>query len=256
MPTNGLSGGTLPSSRIRSTLPPWSSVFCARSCSCDRRRSGRAVRRDRTRFGRRNSCVDALQLLATKMSLRLSAPCRRTGRGPGRRDRRCLPAWCTRDTAACSRRTSDAARPRAVRPSTAPHRRHAGDRLRIEHAVADDPQAALALGDEHVAVGQERQAPGMGQTGRDDADADLVERGFERLRQRRQGWRRPGGSRAAAAASQRPGRRAAPRCPSWAAATCRAAAPIVTAATASADTPPQRSRPLSAQAFVSSATPR
>jgi hypothetical protein len=30
---------------------------------------------------------------------------------------------------------------------------HAGDGLGIEHAVADDPQPAVALGDEHPAVG-------------------------------------------------------------------------------------------------------
>ena len=35
----------------------------------------------------------------------------------------------------------------------------AGDRLGIERAVADDAKAAGPLGDEHVAVGQEREAP-------------------------------------------------------------------------------------------------
>ena len=39
------------------------------------------------------------------------------------------------------------------------HLRQAGDRRRIEHAVADDAQASGALGDEDAAVGQKRHAP-------------------------------------------------------------------------------------------------
>ena len=38
---------------------------------------------------------------------------------------------------------------------------HAGDRLRIEHAVADDPQPPPELGDQDVAVRQERERPGV-----------------------------------------------------------------------------------------------
>ena len=37
--------------------------------------------------------------------------------------------------------------------------RRAGDRLRIEHAVSNHPQAAGALGDEHGAVRKKRQRP-------------------------------------------------------------------------------------------------
>ena len=40
-------------------------------------------------------------------------------------------------------------------------RRHARDRLGLEHAVPDDAQAAGALGDQDVAVRQERHAPRM-----------------------------------------------------------------------------------------------
>ena len=53
--------------------------------------------------------------------------------------------------------------------------RHAGDRLRVEHAVADDPKLAGAqLGDEHAAIREEREAPGLGELLGHDHDADLV----------------------------------------------------------------------------------
>ena len=51
-------------------------------------------------------------------------------------------------------------------------RRHAGDRLRIELAVADDAQLPHPLGDEHGAVGQPRHAVRIRQTLGDDDDAD------------------------------------------------------------------------------------
>src|SRR6185312_7631349 len=43
------------------------------------------------------------------------------------------------------------------------HRRHAGDRSGIEHAVANDAQAPGALGDQNRSVGQEGRAPRMDQ---------------------------------------------------------------------------------------------
>jgi len=53
--------------------------------------------------------------------------------------------------------------------------RHAGDRLRVEHAVADDPELAGAqLGDEHAAIREKREAPGLGEVPGDHHDADLV----------------------------------------------------------------------------------
>ena len=55
------------------------------------------------------------------------------------------------------------------------HRRQAGDRRRIEHAVADDAKPAGPLGDEHVAVRQPRHAPRMRQLAASTIDdADLV----------------------------------------------------------------------------------
>ena len=41
--------------------------------------------------------------------------------------------------------------------------RDAGERLGIQHAVADDPETAAVLRDEHVAVRQERERPGTDQ---------------------------------------------------------------------------------------------
>jgi hypothetical protein len=48
----------------------------------------------------------------------------------------------------------------------------AGNRIGREHAAAHDAEAALDFGDQHVAVGQERQAPGMREGLGDDRDAD------------------------------------------------------------------------------------
>ena len=42
-----------------------------------------------------------------------------------------------------------------------PHRRHARDGIRIEHAVTNDPQTARTLGHEDRAVGQKRDRPGL-----------------------------------------------------------------------------------------------
>ena len=55
-----------------------------------------------------------------------------------------------------------------------PHLRHAGDRVRVERAVAHDAKAAVALGDEHPAAGQERDGPGMRQSSDDRGDVDRV----------------------------------------------------------------------------------
>ena len=52
--------------------------------------------------------------------------------------------------------------------------RSAGDGLRIENAVADDAQAAGALGDQHVAIGKKRQAPGIFERLGDHDDADVL----------------------------------------------------------------------------------
>jgi hypothetical protein len=41
-----------------------------------------------------------------------------------------------------------------------PHLRHAGDRSRIEHAIAHDAQASRALRNQDAAVGEKRHAPG------------------------------------------------------------------------------------------------
>ena len=48
----------------------------------------------------------------------------------------------------------------------------ARDRGRVEHAAADPPQRAQALGDQHAPVRQEREPPRVGQPGRDDGYAD------------------------------------------------------------------------------------
>ena len=52
--------------------------------------------------------------------------------------------------------------------------RNTGDRLRIEHAIADDPQPAAALGHKQAAVGKKREAPRMRDASRDDDDADVL----------------------------------------------------------------------------------
>ena len=68
------------------------------------------------------------------------------------------------------------------------HTRRSGDRSGIELSVANDAQPALALGDQHAAVRQEREAPWMRQSRRHGDDADRKLRGEECVRQRR--WRR------------------------------------------------------------------
>ncbi len=50
----------------------------------------------------------------------------------------------------------------------------AGDRVGIQHAVADDAQAPVPLGDEHVPVRQEGHAPGMVQALGDHRDVDRL----------------------------------------------------------------------------------
>src|SRR5579872_607242 len=51
--------------------------------------------------------------------------------------------------------------------------RHARQRLGIEHAIVDHAQAPTAFGDQHVAVGKKRQAPGMRNAARDHRHANL-----------------------------------------------------------------------------------
>ena len=62
------------------------------------------------------------------------------------------------------------------------NRRQPGDRLRIEHAVADDAQPSGSLRDQDVAVRQEREAPRILEAFRYDRDFDLVALGVERPR--------------------------------------------------------------------------
>src|SRR6185312_2064116 len=61
----------------------------------------------------------------------------------------------------------------------------AGNRCWIEHAVADDAQTALALGDEHRSIGKKREAPRMRESSRHWHDANWRLATEERLRQ----WR-------------------------------------------------------------------
>jgi hypothetical protein len=49
--------------------------------------------------------------------------------------------------------------------------RQSGQRARIELAIANDPQTAFALGDEHAPIREERHAPRVLQTLNDDAYA-------------------------------------------------------------------------------------
>src|SRR5690242_2490064 len=60
------------------------------------------------------------------------------------------------------------------------------DGLRIQHAVADDPQASLLLGDQHrLSVRQESNTPWMDQTRRDRHHADpLISRDIKNTRYR------------------------------------------------------------------------
>ena len=55
-----------------------------------------------------------------------------------------------------------------------PHAGHAGDRRRIEDAVADDADPAGPFGDQHAPVRQEGDGPRVRETPGDDAHADLV----------------------------------------------------------------------------------
>ena len=55
-----------------------------------------------------------------------------------------------------------------------PHLGQARDGLRVEDVVTNHAQPAVPLGDEHAAVGHERDGPGMRQPPRHHADADLV----------------------------------------------------------------------------------
>ena len=51
---------------------------------------------------------------------------------------------------------------------------HAGDGLRVKHSAANDAEATGPLGNQHVAVGEEREGPWMREPLGHDADADLV----------------------------------------------------------------------------------
>ena len=62
------------------------------------------------------------------------------------------------------------------------HSGHAGDRLWIEDAVADDAEPSRALGDQHGPVGQKRQAPWIDQILRHQAHANPVLGRLERKR--------------------------------------------------------------------------
>src|SRR5688572_6971188 len=68
------------------------------------------------------------------------------------------------------------------------HARNARDWLRIEDALAYDPQAAATLGHQHAAVGKESEAPRMRQAGNHRYHANRLFRSKEGLRQLRQ-WR-------------------------------------------------------------------
>ncbi len=70
---------------------------------------------------------------------------------------------------------------------TAKHARedlgHAVNRRWIEQAVANHAQTALALGDEHRAIGKKREAPRMRQSSRNGHDANRRLATEEGLRQ-------------------------------------------------------------------------
>ena len=57
------------------------------------------------------------------------------------------------------------------------HRRHADDRCGLQLPAAHQAQRAGLLGHEQIAVGQERHAPGTGQTFGDCDDAEVLQRG-------------------------------------------------------------------------------
>ena len=73
------------------------------------------------------------------------------------------------------------------------HARHARKGRRKLPVLADDAQASLALGDEHAAVGQEREAPRVRQAPRDHDGADRRVDDGGRGRARRLGPRERGG---------------------------------------------------------------
>src|SRR4029450_1503980 len=60
-----------------------------------------------------------------------------------------------------------------------PDLRNAADRLRIEHALANDPQPSRSLSDEHVSVWQEREAPGILEPAHDRHDPELRADGLD-----------------------------------------------------------------------------
>ena len=55
-----------------------------------------------------------------------------------------------------------------------PDLRQAGDGPWVQHSVSNDAQATAALGDQHVAIGKERDGPGMREAFGHDADAHSV----------------------------------------------------------------------------------
>jgi len=66
--------------------------------------------------------------------------------------------------------------------------RHSRNRQWIEDSRANDAKAPRPFGDEHVAIRQECEAPGIGETRRDSADTNALDRRLEslwELRQRR-----------------------------------------------------------------------
>ena len=54
------------------------------------------------------------------------------------------------------------------------HARHAGDRRRVEHAVADQADPAGPFGDQHAPIREEGDTPRVRETPGDDAHADFV----------------------------------------------------------------------------------
>ena len=55
-----------------------------------------------------------------------------------------------------------------------PDRRQAGDGQWVQHSVPNEAKATGAFGDQHAAVGKERDRPRMREPLRHDADANLV----------------------------------------------------------------------------------
>ena len=61
-----------------------------------------------------------------------------------------------------------------AREALRPHHRYPGHGRRVQHAIADHAQLSASLGHQHVATGQEGEAPWMRQAARHDHDADLL----------------------------------------------------------------------------------